>query len=136
MDNKGVPTKTRTWFIVLLALLDDIAVLALIVLILWIFDIELSIPVIVILVLALGTFIFVIHRAIIPAIRQRKTSGAEGMIGMTGEVTEPLKPKGTVRIKGEYWKAISIDGEVDTGAVIEVTGINGLNLEVKKKSDE
>jgi membrane-bound ClpP family serine protease len=135
MDKKDVPTKTKAWLIVLLALLDDIAVLAVIALILWIFDVELSIPVIVILVLALGTFIFILHRAVIPAIRRRKISGAEGMIGSIGKVTQPLKPKGIVKIHDEYWKATCIDGDADTGEDVEVQSINGLNLEVRKKVD-
>ena len=134
--DKDTPSKTKAWFIVLLALLDDIAVLAVIVFILWIFDVELSIPVIVVLVLALGTFVFIIHRAVIPAIRRRKISGAEGMIGATGIVTQPLKPKGIVKIRDEYWKATCIDGDADTGEDIEVQRINGLNLEVRKKNDK
>lgn len=136
MDNESTPTKTNTWFVVMIALLDDIIVLALVVLILWIFDVELPVPAIVILVLGLGTFIFIVHRAVVPAIRRRKTSGAEGMIGMTGEVTEPLKPKGVVKIKGEYWKAVCVEGDVDKGEDVEVLGIKGLNLEVRKKSNE
>jgi membrane-bound ClpP family serine protease len=136
MDNKSAPTKTNTWFVVMIALLDDVIVLALVALILWIFDVELPIPVIVILVLGLGTFIFIVHRAVVPAILRRKTSGAEGMIGMTGEVTESLKPKGIVKIKGEYWKAVCVEGNVDKGEDVEVLGIKGLNLEVRKKRDE
>ncbi|OGN98899.1 MAG: hypothetical protein A2Y58_04535 [Chloroflexi bacterium RBG_13_51_52] len=133
MDKKGETTKTKAWFIVLLALLDDIAVLALVILVLWIFDVEISIPVIIILVVGVGAVIFVVHRAVVPAIRRRKISGAEGMIGMVGEVTEPLKPKGTVKIKDEYWTAISTEGNVDTGEYVEVMAIKGLNLEVRKK---
>jgi membrane-bound serine protease (ClpP class) len=131
--DKDVPSKTKAWFIVLLALLDDIAVLAIIALILWIFNVELSIPAIVILVLVLGTFIFVIHRAVIPAIRRRKISGAEGMIGATGKVTQPLKPKGIVKIEDEYWNAVSSTGDIELG--VEVVGIKGLNLEVRQKGD-
>jgi membrane-bound serine protease (ClpP class) len=133
--DKDVPSKTKAWFIVLLALLDDIAVLAIIALILWIFNVELSIPAIVILVLALGTFIFVIHRAVIPAIRRRKISGAEGMIGATGKVTQPLKPKGIVKIEDEYWNAVSSTGDIELGGEVEVVGIKGLNLEVRQKGD-
>ncbi|MBN1693068.1 MAG: NfeD family protein [Dehalococcoidales bacterium] len=136
MDKKDATTKTKAWFIVLLALLDDIIVLAIIALILWIFDVELSIPVIIVLVLALGTLIFILHRALIPAIMRRKTSGAEGMLGMTGEVTESLCPKGTVKINGEYWKAVCNEGDVNTGEEVEVLRIIGLNLEVRKKSNE
>jgi len=133
MDNKGVPTKTKTWFIVLIALLDDIAALALVIIVLWAFDVEISVPVIIILILAVGAVIFLIHRAVVPSLQRRNLNGAEGMIGMIGEVTEPLKPTGTVKIKGEYWKAVCTEGDVDTGENVEVMRIKGLNLEVRKK---
>ena len=136
MDSKDTTTKTKAWFIVLIALLDEIIVLALVLLALWIFDVELSIPIIVILVLALGTLVFITHRAIVPAILRRKMSGAEGMIGMEGEVTEALKPKGIVKIKGEYWKAVCSEGDIATGEEVEVLRISGLKLEVRKKCDE
>jgi len=133
MEKKSVPSKTKTWFIVLMALLDDIVALAVIIIILWIFNVEISIPVIIILVVAVGAFIFMVHRAVVPALRRRQVSGAEGMIGMIGEVMEPLKPNGTVKIKGEYWKAVSIKGDCEKGENVEVLKITGLNLEVRKK---
>ena len=136
MSGKGLSTKTKAWFVVLLALLDDIIALGLIILILWIFDIEISIPVIIILAVGAGAFIFIVHRAVVPAIVRRKMSGAEGMVGMTGEVTERLCPKGTIKIKGEYWKAVCNEGDVSTGEEVEVLRITGLKLEVRKKINE
>jgi membrane-bound serine protease (ClpP class) len=55
------------------------------------------------------------------------------MVGLAGEVIEPLTPNGTVRIKGEYWKAKSISGDIPAGAHVEVLGLKDLVLEVRHK---
>jgi membrane-bound ClpP family serine protease len=76
------------------------------------------------------------HRAIIPSLRRKKVTGAEGMIGLEGTVTEPCCPKGMIKIRDEYWKAVSTGGDIVVGEEIEVVGIKGLSLEVRKKSHE
>ena len=133
MNKKGEISVRKAWLIVLASLIDDVVVLALIFLGLWLFHVEITWWVILIVMVTIVVFIFVIHKAVVPAIRRRKLTGAEGMIGMTGKVTEPLKPVGTVKIKGEYWKAKSVEGEIKMGDDVEVLGIDGLNLEVRKK---
>jgi membrane-bound ClpP family serine protease len=52
---------------------------------------------------------------------------------MVVRVTEPLAPVGTVKVKDEYWKARSLEGNIAAGEEVEVVGIAGLSLEVKKK---
>ncbi|HUT68340.1 MAG TPA: NfeD family protein [Dehalococcoidales bacterium] len=133
MTRKNEPSDMKTWLIVCIALLDDVAVLILVFVVLWFFDIKISLPVMIIIGLVFGTFVFIVHRAIVPSLRRKKVTGAEGMVGLTGEVTQSLKPKGVVRIKGEYWKARSVEGEIDVGEDVEVLAINGLNLEVRRK---
>lgn len=133
MTRKNEPSDMKTWLIVCIALLDDVAVLILVFVVLWFFDIKISLPVMIIIGLVFGTFVFIVHRAIVPSLRRKKVTGAEGMVGLTGEVTQSLKPKGVVKIKGEYWKARSVEGEIDVGEDVEVLAINGLNLEVRRK---
>ena len=133
MDKTGEITKFKAWLIVLVAMLDDIVALVLVFIVLWLLDVKISALAMVIVGLALGTIIFFVHRAVVPALRRRKVNGAEGMIGLTGKVMEPLKPAGTVKIRGEYWKAKSVEGEIEIGDDVEVLGIDGLNLEVRKK---
>ena len=48
--------------------------------------------------LLVGAYIFVRTWAVLPSLRRKKVTGAEGMIGLTGEVVEPLNPVGIVRI--------------------------------------
>ena len=130
---KDRQSDAKVWPIVLVALLDDIAALALVFIVLWIFKVKITVPLIIVIGLVFGTFIFIVHRAIIPSLRRRKMSGAEGMIGLTGEVTKELSPKGTIKVMGEYWQAKSVADEIDIGEDVEIVGINGLKLEVRRK---
>jgi len=133
MTRKNEPSEMKTWLIVLIALLDDVAALVLIFVVLWFFDVKISLPGIIVIGLVFGTFVFVVQRAIVPSLRRKKVTGAEGMVGLTGEVTQSLGPKGVIKINGEYWKAKSVEGEIGVGEDVEVLGIKGLDLEVKRK---
>jgi membrane-bound ClpP family serine protease len=136
MTKKGESSGMKAWVIVLVALLDDIALLALLFFILWAFNVEIPLYLIIIIGLAAGTFVFIVHRAIVPSLRRKKVAGKEGMIGLTGEVTQALKPKGVIKIGDEYWKAKSSSGDIDVGDEVEVVDIDGLNLEVELKKHE
>jgi membrane-bound serine protease (ClpP class) len=118
---------------VLASLIDDALVLALVFLALWYFHVKITWPLILIIAVIMVAFVYIMHKAVIPSIRRKKVTGAEGMLGATGTVTEPLKPAGTVKIKGEYWEAKSINGDLEIGAMVEVVKIDGLHLEVRKK---
>jgi membrane-bound ClpP family serine protease len=133
MNKKGEISARKAWLIVLASLLDDALVLALIFIGLWLFHVEITWWIILIVMVAIVAFFLIMHKAVVPAIRRRKISGAEGMIGTVGEVTQPLNPKGMVKIKDEYWNAVSNTGNIELGEEVEVLGINGLNLEVKRK---
>ena len=115
MDKKGEMSVLKAWLIIAASLIDDAVILALIFIGLWLFHVEITWWLILIIVVIMVVFIFIMHQAVVPAIRRRKVSGAEGMIGMIGKVTESLNPSGTVKIKGEYWKAKVIKGEIEIG---------------------
>jgi membrane-bound ClpP family serine protease len=133
MKAKGEPSTLKLWLIVLIALLDDAAALALVFLALWYFGVDIPLWAMVLSGLAAGTFIFVLHRAVVPSLRRKKVTGAEGMLGETGEVTKALRPEGTIMVGGEYWQAKSLDGDIDKGEEVEITGIDGLRLEVRRR---
>jgi membrane protein implicated in regulation of membrane protease activity len=63
--------------------------------------------------------------------RYRVTTGAEGLIGATGEVIEGCDPSGRVRLRGEIWHA-RCPGGAGVGERVTVTGIDGLTLEVER----
>jgi len=123
----------KDWLIVGVLLLDDAAAIALVLLVVWVLDIKIPLPVTIVAALLLGTLVFIIHKAVIPSLHKRKVTGSEGMIGLEGEVTKPLTPVGVIRVKGEYWTAKSVEGDIAAGEDVEILGINRLTLEVRGK---
>jgi membrane-bound ClpP family serine protease len=131
--DKGEMSRRKAWLIVLVSFIDDAVVLALIFIGLRLSHVEITWTIILIIGLVMVAFVFIMHKAVVPSLRRKKLTGNEGMIGMIGSVTEPLNPQGTVKIKDEYWKARSIEGTILIGEEVEVVGIMGLSLEVRKK---
>ncbi len=134
MIKKGEMSTGRAWLIILVSLIDDIIILAVVIGVLWYFHIMLPLWVWILIGLALGAFIFVRTWAVLPSLRRKKITGAEGMIGLAGEVVESETPGLVVRVSGEYWKAECLDGDMEAGEEVEIVGINRLKLEVKRKT--
>ena len=124
----------KDWLKVLVLLLDEAAVVALVVLILWVLEIKIPLLITIPVALVLGTLVFIIHKAVIPTFHRKKITGSEGMIGLKGEVTQPLIPMGTVRVGDEYWKAKSVADNITVGEEVEILGLEGLTLKVNRKS--
>ena len=58
----------------------------------------------------------------------------DSIIGQTGAVTREMAPRGTVRVAGDTWTAISDDGTpIHTGEQVRVVSIDGLVLSVVRK---
>lgn len=125
--------KLRDFLLILVSLADDIAVTLIILLILWLIKGPITLPVIIFIVVFFIAFTLIMHKLVIPAYYRRKVCGREGLIGMEGEARELLNPTGQIKIKGEIWKAKSIEGEIKKGEKVEVVGIEGLSLKVKRK---
>jgi membrane-bound ClpP family serine protease len=133
MTEKSEISNKKAWLIILVSLIDDIIILAVVIGVLWYFKVKLPIWAMIFIGLALGAFIFVRTWAVLPSLRRKKVTGAEGMIGMTGEVVTSLKPNGVVKVGSEYWQAKSLDGDVETGEDVEIQRVDRLKLEVKRK---
>ena len=123
----------KDWLIVGLLLLDEVAALVLVLLVLWFFKIRISFEIVIVIALLLGTFVFITHKVIIPSFHKRKVTGSEGMMGLVGEVIEPLTPVGVVRVEGELWKAKAVGEDISAGEDVEILGLEKLTLEVKRK---
>jgi len=123
----------KDWLIFLALLLDEVAAVGLVLVVLWVFQIKLPLWVAVFGALVLGAFAFTVHKVVLPSFHMKKVTGQEGMIGLEGEVVEPLTPAGVVRVAGEYWQAKSAAGDIPAGADVEVLGLNKLVLEVRRK---
>jgi membrane-bound serine protease (ClpP class) len=77
-------------------------------------------------------FVFVVAKGIRAQFRP-PTTGREGMMGKTAPAQTPIDASGgQVFIEGEIWNAVSAT-PVEPGQLIEVTGMNGLTLQVKPK---
>jgi membrane-bound serine protease (ClpP class) len=61
--------------------------------------------------------------------RYRVQTGAEGLVGVVGEVVEACDPDGRVRLRGEIWRA-RCSYPAAVGERVRITGVDGLTLEV------
>ena len=68
------------------------------------------------------------------ALRQKVTSGIEGLIGSEGLTKTDLKPSGMVHIKGEDWQARTA-GFVRKGARVRVVRREGLTVHVEETKE-
>jgi membrane-bound serine protease (ClpP class) len=78
-----------------------------------------------------GAVLLVVGTLVLRAQRRSAVLGSEGMLGATGVARGRLGPEGTVVVHGEYWSAES-EEPVDDGERIEVTGVEGLRLRVRR----
>lgn len=62
---------------------------------------------------------------------RRIKTGKEALIGAKGIAATDLKPKGEVRIMGEFWQATAKDTTITAGKAVEVVGMEGMFLVVK-----
>jgi membrane-bound serine protease (ClpP class) len=62
--------------------------------------------------------------------RYRVQTGAEALVGEPAEVVAPLAPNGTVRLRGEIWRARS-ELPAEVGDPVRITRVDGLTLEVE-----
>ena len=78
-------------------------------------------------------FAFVVNR-VMRAHRRQARTGREELIGKRAIVKVALEPEGTVFFKGERWAATSEKGRIELGEEVIITGIDGLTLQVIKKT--
>jgi membrane-bound serine protease (ClpP class) len=62
---------------------------------------------------------------------QKSVSGIEGFIGVEGIARTEINPRGQILIQGEIWEAVSSE-PIREGEPVEVTGIEGLKLYIKR----
>lgn len=88
------------------------------------------------LVFALCSLLFIIFTRplVMKTIKTQDTfSNVQALIGQYGMTVKPISKLnyGQVKVSGEIWTAFS-EEEIDTGVRIEVTGIDGVKLKVKR----
>jgi len=67
-----------------------------------------------------------------------RTPAEQQLVGERAVVTQPLSPRGYVRVRGELWRAEALDPgrDIHTGAAVEVVAARGLTLVVRKTTAE
>lgn len=80
--------------------------------------------------LTAGFFVFVLGLAW-RAHHRKPVTGVEGFVGVLGTAKTEINPKGRVLVQGELWDAISSE-LIREGEAVEVTGVEGLKLYVKR----
>jgi len=85
-------------------------------------------------VVSAGFFLFALTM-VIKAQRRKPITGKEGLIGQRGKALTDLVPTGKVEVLGEIWEAYS-DEAIRAGELVEVIGVEGLKVKVKRKEGE
>ena len=132
-NRKSILVAIKDWGKILILLLDEAVVISAIFLILRVLGVKIPVPIIIGGGVIIGIFVFIIHVVVIPSFHRKQVTGREGMIGKQGRVVEPLNPVGTITVKGEYWKAKSVDDGIEADENVEIVGLEELTLMVKRK---
>lgn len=61
---------------------------------------------------------------------QRGPAGLMRLEGLEGIAIGGLHPEGVVRVRGEQWSAMSLNGPIEPGATVQVIRADGIRLEV------
>jgi membrane-bound serine protease (ClpP class) len=80
-----------------------------------------------------GSLLLALMYFLVRSFRRPVVSGAEEMLGSTGEVLEDFLDVGPVFVHGERWRAHA-QGPLQRGDQVRVTGMRGLELEVEKQN--
>jgi|SRR3990170_6233626 len=94
---------------------------------------EIALALIVIAIAILAAWM--LYKGITANLAKIKT-GKEALIGAKGVAATDLKPKGEIRVMGEFWQATSKGTPIARGQAVEVTGMEGMFLVVKPDEEK
>ena len=115
-------------------LLEEAALVAVVLLGLPKLGIEIPLAGLIALMVAWGAYAVISYRIGSRALRKKPELGLPDMVGTKGKVVSPLVPEGLISIRGELWIAKSAGGRMDTGEEATVVEQDGLKLTVRKSS--
>jgi membrane-bound serine protease (ClpP class) len=84
-------------------------------------------------VATVGAYSMTIGYLVLRTQKGKKTLGSEGLIGEIGEARTALNPTGRIFVHGEQWTAEG-EGEIGAGEKVEVVGVDGMRLKVRRAS--
>ncbi len=120
-------------FLVALWTLIPCLILFFIILGLSFFGASLQIQVVVVIcgIVILSIRTFRLYRGVRARMLAKVRTGPEALVGAIGIVTTDLKPKGEVRVNGEFWQAVAKEGWIEKDKEVEVVGMENLVLAVR-----
>lgn len=123
--------KDYTIYNIVTALLEEAILAAVVIWLLPQWGINIPIWGLVLMMVALGAYNFITYKLGKRALDRKPTASLEAMVGCSGEAATPLAPKGYVQVKGELWRALSTERNIDKGEEVVVIEIKKLTLLVK-----
>jgi membrane-bound ClpP family serine protease len=120
--------KKYTVYSVVTTLLEEVALVAVV---LWLLPrFEISIPLwgLILMMVALGAYAYISYRLGKEALDKKPMMSSEAMVGTKCITTTPLAPKGYVRVGSELWQALSIGSNVGKDAEVVIARMEGLTL--------
>jgi membrane-bound ClpP family serine protease len=91
-------------------------------------QVEVAIAASLLVVAGIVTYIFYVG---LTAQFKKVKTGREALVGSKGIATSDLKPRGEIRVQGEFWQATAKDTEISVGQPVMVVGMEGMFLVVK-----
>ena len=126
----------RAWLKLLLLLSDEAIVIFAVLFILWKLGVQLPTYVLAAILIIVAVIVFFLHWILLPVLKDGKLPTKSSMLGLEGEVVARLSPKGVVKVRGELWKSVATNGEVEVGQRVTVVGREGLKLRVKVQGSD
>ncbi|MBA7642385.1 hypothetical protein ES703_50078 [subsurface metagenome] len=127
--------KDFTIYNIVTALLEEAILAAVVIWLLPQWGINIPIWGLILMMVALGAYNFITYKLGKRALDRKPTASLEAMVGCSGEAATPLAPKGYVQVKGELWRALSTERNIDKGEEVVVVEIKKLTLLVKPLPD-
>ena len=98
-------------------------------------DVQTTIAIGVVLLVIAAIAVWLLSAAVRAQYRRVKT-GKEALIGAKGVAVTDIKPKGEIRVLGEFWQATAKDAPISSGQNVEVVGMEGMFLVVKSVEEK
>ncbi|MBI2845129.1 MAG: NfeD family protein, partial [Chloroflexi bacterium] len=77
-------------------------------------------------------FLFIVTKGLATRRLPVVMGNTRGLIGAKGVASTSLSPEGTVLLKSEDWTAVAVEGNFSAGEAVEVVGVEGLKLRVRR----
>jgi len=124
----------HTIYSVISTLIETIAIIALLIWILPVFGINFQCWLTATIVILFLIYSYIMYRIGHQTVVKTPINTPDKIVGKSAIVDKDLNPEGYIKVNGELWKAISIDGPVSIGERVTVIKLDGMVLTVTKSA--